>query len=194
MKWVISDIHLFHKKIITNFTFRPYADVDAMNADIISTINKYVKPNHTLYILGDITFEFEAVETIKLLEQIKCKDIHLIVGNHDHSAVRELPIWKSVNHYLEIKWNKKFFVLCHYPMESWNKSNKGSIMLHGHCHGSSRKRPNRFDVGWDVEHRPVSLTEMCDRWDPNHEDWVDHHPIKRSLWKWFKDQMTGDGF
>ncbi|QIG72647.1 putative metallophosphatase protein [Rhizobium phage RHph_TM39] len=188
MKWVLADPHLFHKKIVTHFMFRPYASVEEMNEDIIDTINQYVKESHTLYLLGDISFEYDPDKNLEILKKINCKNIHLVVGNHDHTEMRELPIWKSVNHYLEVKNDKKFFVLCHYPFESWNRSSKGSIMVHGHCHGSSKKVPNRFDVGWDVRGRPVSLDELILEWNDNPDSWVDHHAHEsdgtvKSLWK-----------
>ena len=57
-----------------------------------------------------------------------------------------------VNHYLEVKINDRSFVLCHYPLQSWNGLNKGVIHLHGHVHlPENRKFGNgkRMDVGVD---------------------------------------------
>ena len=45
-------------------------------------------------------------------------------------------------------------VMCHYPMVTWNQKPRGSIMLHGHCHGkldeyNAKSMDLRFDVGID---------------------------------------------
>ena len=45
-------------------------------------------------------------------------------------------------------------VLCHYPLLDWSGKRQGSIMLHGHCHGTmdefnANSIDLRFDVGID---------------------------------------------
>ena len=77
----------------------------------------------------------------------------LIVGNHDakNTQVMRLP-WERVEMLTEIKRNGQRATLCHYPLETWPASWRGSMMLHGHCHGTlKRKLPKRFDVGVDTE-------------------------------------------
>ena len=70
----------------------------------------------------------------------------------------------SVQHYLEVNIEGKDFVLCHYPLQSWNGLNKGVIHLHGHVHlPENRKFGNgrRMDVGVDGnELYPISLEEI----------------------------------
>lgn len=39
--------------------------------------------------------------------------------------------------YKELKYNKQFFVMSHYPMLTWNKKHFGSIHLYGHVHDIS---------------------------------------------------------
>jgi calcineurin-like phosphoesterase family protein len=54
-----------------------------------------------------------------------------------------------------------FLVLCHYPFRSWRRMDKGSINLHGHCHGRLKPQPRQIDVGvdvWDV--RPITISEI----------------------------------
>ena len=45
-------------------------------------------------------------------------------------------------------------VLCHFPLFTWDRRTHGSIMVHGHCHGSIDKinlesKELRVDVGID---------------------------------------------
>ena len=30
--------------------------------------------------------------------------------------------------------------MCHFPMLSWEHKDKGSVMIHGHCHGKVDKK------------------------------------------------------
>ena len=70
--------------------------------------------------------------------------------------------------YHELHWQKRNFVLCHYPFLSWNKSLHGSYNLHGHSHNHSdynflnREQDRRqYDVGVDANnYRPVSIEEI----------------------------------
>jgi calcineurin-like phosphoesterase family protein len=58
------------------------------------------------------------------------------------------------------------FVLCHYPMASWEGSNRGSYMLHGHSHGGmDEQNATRFrlDVGVSARstlYAPISIDEV----------------------------------
>jgi calcineurin-like phosphoesterase family protein len=53
-------------------------------------------------------------------------------------------------------------VACHYPMETWKSAHKGYLMLHGHSHGTLRRKlPHRFDVGADVFDTPASLRNLA---------------------------------
>ena len=44
--------------------------------------------------------------------------------------------------------------MCHFPMLSWEHKDKGSVMIHGHCHGKVDQinidsKELRVDVGID---------------------------------------------
>ena len=43
-------------------------------------------------------------------------------------------LFEEVCDYKELKYQKKFLVLSHYPFLEWNHSFRGSIHLHGHQH------------------------------------------------------------
>lgn len=65
-----------------------------------------------------------------------------------------------------ITYEKQLIVLCHYPIDEWEEMKQGSIMLHGHCHGTINKceintKYRRMDVGMDwKEFRPYSIDEI----------------------------------
>ena len=77
-------------------------------------------------------------------------------------------MFEEVCDYKELKYQKKFLVLSHYPFLEWNHSFRGSIHLHGHQHNDSsynlKMREEgiyRYDVGVDAhEYRPVSIDEI----------------------------------
>ena len=166
--WITSDTHYGHKNIVRGTTnwrtqagevpvesTRDFQTIEQMNWRIIDGINNFVSQDDTLIMLGDVSFGgFENIDIF--LDRLICKNIHLIIGNHDHHIENNREDiqnrFLSVNHYLEVKINDRSFVLCHYPLQSWNGLNKGVIQLHGHVHlPANRKFGNgkRLDVGVD---------------------------------------------
>lgn len=172
MKWVTSDTHFGHEKII-GFCNRPFKSVAEMNEAMVDTWNAIVKPGHDVYHLGDFSFEKDPAPIFSRLNGQK----HLIVGNHDanRKAVMGLP-WASVHYIKTLRWAGGRAVMCHFPMESWEGMHRGRLMLHGHCHGSlNRRMPKRFDVGWDVYCRPVAFEEFLEAAASEPFTSIDHH-------------------
>jgi calcineurin-like phosphoesterase family protein len=90
MIWFTSDTHYNHKNICKGVTewsdadisCRDFQTIEEMNDAIVNSINKYVMENDILYHLGD--WSFGGINSIwEFRKQIKCKNIHLILGNHD---------------------------------------------------------------------------------------------------------------
>lgn len=196
--WVTSDIHHSHKNIcrgVTNWrtqdgevpinSTRDFQTIDEMNDVLVNNINSKVGQYDTLIMLGDISFGgFENVG--KFLDRLVCKNIHLVLGNHDHHIrnnrenIQEKFI--SVSDYLQVKIYDQDFVLSHYPFSSWNGLNKGVIHLHGHVHLSNKDkwgRGKRLDVGVDGNnYHPYDLSDivrMMDLRPIKSEIDVDHH-------------------
>jgi calcineurin-like phosphoesterase family protein len=176
--WVTSDCHYAHKNIcrgITNWRLpngdvpekqtRPFETLDKMNASIVNNINEVVGQDDILINLGDWSFSgFEMIEEFH--NRLICKNIHLILGNHDHfidsnkDNIRKLFL--SVSWFDQLNYMGETIELCHYPVSSWNGLKKGRIMLHGHCHLPNEKKISngrRMDVGMDghPEFRPYNL-------------------------------------
>lgn len=78
--WVISDTHFGHDKIIT-YDKRPFKTGKEMDEAMIKNWNSVVKPNDTIYHLGDFAFHTEDA-VCNILERLNGNKI-LILGNHD---------------------------------------------------------------------------------------------------------------
>ena len=178
--WITSDSHYGHKNICRGVTAwrtqdglvpidatRDFGTIELMNNTLVDNINNVVGQDDTLIHLGD--FSFGGFDNIGLfLDRLVCKNIHLILGNHDTSIEKNRDLiqgrFLSVQHYLEVKIEGKDFVLCHYPLQSWHGLAKGVIHLHGHVHlPAHRKFGNgkRMDVGVDGNGMdPYSISEI----------------------------------
>jgi len=77
--WFTSDTHFYHKNII-KFTNRPWNTVEEMNNALINNWNEVVKPNDTVFHLGDFAFTSNG-NWKKLINELNGK-IYLILGNH----------------------------------------------------------------------------------------------------------------
>jgi len=196
--WITSDTHYHHKNIcrgVTNWrtqdgkipvsSTRDFRDLDDMDSTIVNNINAKVGPDDTLIHLGDVAFGgFEMVG--QFLDRLVCKNIHLVLGNHDHHIQNDREgiqsRFLSVQNYLEANIEGENFILCHYPLQSWNGLNKGFVHLHGHVHLSPQNKwgnGRRLDVGMDGNNmQPYKITEivhMMDRRDIGSDMSNDHH-------------------
>lgn len=92
--WFTSDTHYQHKNIcrdVSNWPeskwTRDYDILEEMNNIIVNSINLNVMEDDILFHLGDWSFGgFEMIEEFR--NRIVCKNIHLILGNHDHHIER----------------------------------------------------------------------------------------------------------
>jgi len=167
---------------VIQYSKRPFADADEMDAALIANWNRRVQPNDTVFHIGDVSFR-NATDTGRVLDQLYGVK-YLILGNHDR-VIRDnkslLGRFAEVYDYgTEIKYEGMLFVLCHYPMITWRNAHHGSFMLHGHCHGSLRyPNPGRImDVGVDPQnYAPISIDEVVERLSAAKFSAVDHHLI-----------------
>lgn len=87
----------------------------------------------------------------------------LILGNHDKVPDHLKCYFNHITQIKNIKFKKSVYnflhkdlevIMCHFPMLSWEHKDKGSVMIHGHCHGKVDKinidsKELRVDVGID---------------------------------------------
>lgn len=165
-----SDIHFGHTNII-QYCKRPFESVSHMNNSIIERWNSVVGGLDLVYVLGDVCMG-PLEETVRLVSRLHGRKV-LIKGNHDDRSVKMLEFsrqWESIHDYLELSVGKQLIVMSHYPLASWHKANRGSYMLHGHCHHSYKPglptttdQGKVLDVGLDGQgynYAPISLNKV----------------------------------
>lgn len=183
--WFTSDTHFGHANIIRHCS-RPFESVEAMDQAIIDRINERVRPNDTLYHLGD--FAFRGASPAEYRARIRCKNIVLIVGNHDPvkpngtARAEFASLFASIHTLLRInprhEGRTRQIVLCHYAMRVWDMSHHGAWHLYGHSHGSLPDDPHALsmDVGVDANNfTPLSLDEIAQAMERKQYKPVDHH-------------------
>ena len=179
-----SDTHYSHSNICsatTNWAVndgyaRKFDSLQDMNQRLVDNINNMVGEDDILIHLGDWSFGgFDKIEEFR--SQINCKNIHLVLGNHDHHIERNKEgvqrLFSSVQQYLRLEVKRPInkatvqtfkFVCMHYPIASWHDMNQGVIHLHGHVHLPYHLRlaeGKAMDVGVDGnELEPISMDEV----------------------------------
>ena len=179
--FITSDLHLNHKKILQ---FSPKRKeilncetLEEMNESLIKHWNEAVKPEDTIYHLGDFSFGSTS-KTHEILERLNGNKI-FILGNHDrreffiskkptfyleeegYSEGREL--YGEIHQYLEIKYNNFDIILFHFPIVAWNKMEQGSLHFFGHCHGSYNPDFNKsLDCGFDNHFKILKMEEAIE--------------------------------
>ena len=181
--WFTSDTHYNHDNICSAttkwtdpVTCREFKTLEHMNAHLVGNINEVVGQDDILFHLGDWSFGgFEQIEIFR--NQIVCKNVHIITGNHDHHIENNRDgvqsLFSSVNKYLNlvVKYNvgtplmgEERFALMHFPIASWDNMARGAIHLHGHVHFDPSKRIGKgkmMDVGCDGNMLyPIQMQEV----------------------------------
>jgi calcineurin-like phosphoesterase family protein len=191
-----SDTHYNHANICSATTkwdvndgyARQFDSLDHMNTALVDNINNKVGENDILIHLGDWSFGgFEMIEQFR--SRIVCKNIHLVLGNHDHHIERNKEgiqsLFSSVQNYLKLEVRKPVtktmmerftFVCMHYPIASWHDMNQKVMHLFGHVHLPPHLRVlegRAMDVGCDGNNlEPISLDEVVNI--------LNNRPVKKS--------------
>ena len=143
MKYVTSDLHLGHRRVI-EFAERPFKSLEEMNDTILTNLIAPLRKNDSLYILGDIAWNKTVMNELcaRLPYGV---DVFCNKGNHDSSKVlKPNDKIKEVYYMKEIKLGGIPTTLCHYPMKIWNESHHNSFDLFGHIHKNEKFR--QFDL------------------------------------------------
>jgi len=165
--WIVSDLHIDHRNISRenesswDSGYRDFNSTHEMNLNILDSVNSKVKENDLLINVGD--FSFGKQDPLYWRNQIQCKEIIHIYGNHDHK-IKEKQVFEHQMDYLEFYIDKKLFVFFHYPILNWNgKHNKNpSIMCHGHTHLETYGIKNLINVCWCIHRSPILIESLID--------------------------------
>lgn len=162
MIYFTSDLHLGHDRDWL-WGKRGFSNgVVEMGNTIIENINKTVRPDDELYILGDLMLIDDS--WINEIRSLQCRNIHIILGNHD--TANRINLYRACWNVVEItyatilKYGKYKFYLSHYPTLTGNTDDKGPrnalINLHGHTHQTT----NFIDGKWNMYHVGVDSHDM----------------------------------
>jgi calcineurin-like phosphoesterase family protein len=169
-----ADLHIGHDFMSK---LRGFDDVATHDEWLMDTWNANIKPRDEVWFLGDFRMgqcsQERAREFFHKLHGIK----HMVRGNHDPKWVTELG-WSSVHDIVRRKFNGRSYIMCHYPLLTWQNAHHGAYHLHGHSHGNlTAPESTRMDVGIDChpERRPFTLSEIEAILDNRTYDFVDHH-------------------
>jgi calcineurin-like phosphoesterase family protein len=213
LKWFItperqvylsSDLHLNHDKPFV-VQSRGFKNVTEHNDGVIESLNKEVRPNDILCLLGDFCLKTSEQEFEDFISRIKCQNVYMLWGNHNNPVERiykrevakvllahsmhpntEIYPFRYKNlifagHYLEVFIDNHPVVMCHYPISSFNMMKHGAYMLCGHSHQNyemtraSHTVGRYLDVGWDGHKKPLTFKEVKAIMDKKLVITVDHH-------------------
>ena len=169
MKYFIADTHFYHEAII-EFSKRPFQDVADMNKQLIENWNSVVKsPQDEVYILGDFLYKGNGEQANQILKQLRGKK-YLIKGNHEKYLNDEnfdSPLIDWVKDYYTFEYNKRKFILFHYPILEWEGYYNRAIHLYGHVHHTrdeyfrSVLGNYAMNVGVDmIDYKPISIDDV----------------------------------
>lgn len=140
MNYYISDLHFLHENVLC-FDNRPFDSIAQMQQTIVNNWNDKITNGDTVYILGDVSMRGKKEDLIALVATLKGRKV-LVKGNHDDvSDYRYAQLFHEIVDYKEIHdsvdGQNYDLVLCHYPIFSWKKMGRGTILLYGHTHNSA---------------------------------------------------------
>ena len=198
--WYTSDLHIGHKLVAASRGFTkmvPYVappgeeqfdarvsgpDTEAHDAHLAAVWDSQVKPEDTVWVLGDISINGgqHALDWIEQRPGTKrlITGNHDPVGPHDRRAPRLMKHWMqyfdSIQPFMRLKLEGINFLLSHYPYwpgdrgeprnEQYRVPNLGLPLLHGHTHSNEiLEFENSFHVGWDA-HGTLVPQEVVQVW------------------------------
>ena len=179
--WFTSDLHMMHNK---GFLYEPrgFTNEKDMCEALVENWNKVVKPEDTVYDLGDMALSDVETAT-KYISKLNGRHFW-IQGNHDTDNKIDYIInecWDKVDYCgwaQVLKHGKYRFYLSHYPTLTANFDEKHFsqhvISLHGHTHQRTNwlqlENPFLYHVGVDSHNcMPVHIDEIIadikNRWN-----------------------------
>ena len=154
--YVTADWHFGHKNITK---YRPqFATPEEHDEHILEGYRKLITKRDTVYFLGDICFNMEAVEKIKDLFGYKI----LVLGNHDleKGAYDLRTLWDAFDKVISVK-SKKGCWLTHIPIHP--EEMRGKFNIHGHTHNHVIQDPRYANVCLEnTNYLPVDMRDVIE--------------------------------
>ena len=168
MIFYIADTHFGDERIM-KLCGRPFSAVQNMDEALVAQWNGTVKPEDTVYHLGDVALDDETAG--RILSRLKGHK-HLLLGNHDTVLKNALRFFESVSQIQTISDDGRIVCLCHYPLLSYENSICGGYHIFGHIHNNpadpaaeiTNNIPTIFNAGVDVcGFQPMTLDELKEK-------------------------------
>lgn len=160
---LIADTHFDHDRLV-NITGRPFPDVETWNELCLDNINKQVERADRLIIVGDFGFS-KRIGFFR--QQIRCRHVELIMGNHDEEAKCRRVFGGAIWHQRVIKFFDTKLYISHYPHAFWDGLHKGWMHVYGHVHN---QREAYLDGIWperrSMDVSPDTAYEKLGEWRP----------------------------
>lgn len=136
-RFVISDTHFGHTnswekfKLPNGDPLRPFTSTEEMDETMVERWNAVVRPQDTVYHLGDVVINKKSLHHVKRLNGKK----RLVRGNHD--------IFKDED-YREVGFESLYgvrvfvdqFILSHIPLHPESVTERFRVNVHGHLHAN----------------------------------------------------------
>lgn len=157
--WFTSDLHFGQQRTL-DLSMRPFNNVKEMDFIMMNNWNALVKPDDTIFILGDFGI-------MKILPFLNGKKV-LIKGNYERHVPQLLegfePQFKEIyeeKHMIQVNKNGKeyFITMAHEPSRVKNTPiDETHINLFGHVHKLCMIKPYGLNVGTDCHnYDPINL-------------------------------------
>jgi len=153
-QFFISDLHLGHKNILKFSPQRGGTDMQSHSEWIVNQWNSVVKPKDLVWVLGDICFDGDHLNYLKMMNGTK----NLIMGNHDGFSVETYKLYFDRIDGLRKKYK---MWLSHAPLHYDHL--RGMPNIHGHLHDSvvmSHAPYEEFESLVDTRYLNVSVEQL----------------------------------
>lgn len=166
-----ADTHFSHALMLSPTACnRPFADVREMDEFLIRAWNSIVRPDDTVFHLGDFSMGLHDGDRVRsIFSRLMGRKV-LILGNHDydrpnvvHPVIASLGWEQPPVQQLEITDGGQRVFLSHFACRTWPGIRKGSWHFYGHCHGELSNYFRSRDVGVDCKDTgfaPRTLKEL----------------------------------
>lgn len=154
--FVTSDLHLQHRSIVEYEPARTiFSSVEEMDDAIEARWCEVVRPEDTVYVLGDISWNRAGLLRFGKWPGIK----RIVLGNHDGVGRRKLrdyqDVARSVDAYKVVRGD---ILLAHIPIHIRSLLSRYRGQIHGHLHGHGSPDGPYANVCVELtDFRPVDL-------------------------------------